>query len=86
MDGYTYRLLQRRKDGTLWRQPDEDVQAAQADNFPHIRQVVIAGYLPGQARWAETADSGMFLFGIDMFGKAHEGSSLAVPDFSERYE
>ena len=35
-------------------------------------QAVIAGYLMGEARWAETPD-GRFIYGLDAAGKVREG-------------
>jgi hypothetical protein len=75
---YRYRLLQIQKDGSLWRQPDAHCSDGE---YQQIAQVVIAGYLSGEPRWAETADTGMFLFGIDRHGKDHK-TGTSCPDFS----
>ena len=79
MDPYRYRLVQRLKDGSIWRQPDGDCGEGQ---LHHIKQAVIAGYLMGEPRWAETTDTGFFIFGLDRVGKEH-GTGTACPDFSE---
>jgi hypothetical protein len=61
-----YILKQRLKDGAIWTSPV---------TFEHepgqIPQVVIAGFLLGEPRWAERPD-GTFLYGLDAKGKGLE--------------
>ncbi len=75
---YRYVLKQRLADGTVWTSSE-----VFEGEIRHVRQAVIAGFLDGQARWAETsADSenpGFLLYGLNRFGRESNGD----PDFSE---
>lgn len=74
---YRYRLLQRLKDGSLWRSSE----VFEGDSR-QLRQNVIAGFLSGEPRWAESEDNpGFFLFGLDRRGNAHE-TGTGSEDFS----
>ena len=77
MDGYRYILRQVSRQGELWVSPE----CFYAPTLQHVRQAVVAGYLHGEPRWAETVDSGMFLYGIDARGKSHE-TGTCCEDFS----
>jgi hypothetical protein len=78
MDPYRYVLKQRQKDGSLW------TSEVHEGDIRNVRQTVIAGYLMGEPRWAETsADSFnpyFFLFGIDRLGRERPNGHA---DFSE---
>jgi hypothetical protein len=50
-------------------------------DFRSVMQAVIAGFLNGKPRWAET-ETGMFIYGIDRLGIAHKTGTNS-PDFSE---
>lgn len=76
--GYRFVIKQRLTDGTVWTSPE-----VFEGEIRHVRQNVIAGFLNGQARWAETSPDSenpyFFLFGLNRFGKESSGD----PDFSE---
>lgn len=75
MDPYRYVLKQRAKDGSVWTSPE-----IFRGDYHEVKRAVVAGYLNGEPRWAET-DCGMFLYGLDAFGKAHQTGTCS-PDFS----
>lgn len=75
---YRFVVKQRLPNGTVWTSPE-----VFEGEIRHVRQNVIAGFLNGQARWAETApgtdNPGFLLYGLNRFGKESNGD----PDFSE---
>lgn len=75
---YRYVLKQRLKNGTVWTSPE-----VSEGEIRHVRQAVLAGFINGEARWAEMSNDsetpGFFLYGLTRFGK----ESNSDPDFSE---
>lgn len=79
--GYNYVIKQRQKDGTLWTSPE----VFRAETFQEVQQAVVAGFIMGEARWAETLDDinpYFFLFGLNSMGKPCP-TGTGDPDFSE---
>jgi hypothetical protein len=76
MGPYSFILKQRTKDGAIWTSPESF-----GGDAHEVRRTVLAGYLAGEPRWAETL-SGMFLFGVDSVGRAHY-TGTACAEFSE---
>lgn len=60
-----YRYRQVSKSGDVWVSPD----VFEADTMHKVEQGVIAGFIMGEARSAETED-GKLLFGLDAKGKS----------------
>ena len=61
---YRQQLTERgRATGELWTS-----EPFIMETLAHVRRAVVAGYLSGGARWAETTD-GTFLYGLDRLGK-----------------
>lgn len=58
-----YHLKQRLPDGTLWMSEEQDPATIHG-----VKQAVIAGFLTGQTRWAETI-YGDFLFALNGKGQ-----------------
>lgn len=76
MGPYEFRVCQVQRDGTYWIS-----DAVFIGDMRAVRQNVVAGWLAGEARWAETASGGMFLFGLDRSGKEHVTGTVH-PDFT----
>ena len=75
MDPYTYVIRQRCAGSCVWTSPE-----AFEGDFHEVAQAIVGGYIPGEARWAETLD-GMFIYGIDSLGREHK-TGTTDPDFS----
>lgn len=59
-----YVLKQIVEDGREWASPEFT-----ARELYHVHQAVDAGWIRGQARWAENASDGAFIYGLDERGK-----------------
>ena len=75
MDPYVYVIKQVQKDGIVWTSPE-----VFTGYLRDVIREIDAGYLSGEARWAETKESGMFLYGVSKTGYASLDGSC--PDFS----
>lgn len=70
-----YTLKQVLKDGTVWTSPE----TFEAPTPRHVAQAVIAGYLSGEPRWAESPE-GVLLYGMDAKGKGMTQKPLIFVD------
>jgi hypothetical protein len=68
VNAYRYVLKQRQKDGSVWTSPE-----VFEGDYHAVKQAVVAGFISGEARWAETSSDslnpGFFLYGLNRFGK-----------------
>lgn len=75
---FRYVLKQIQKNGNVW------TSEVHEGDIRNVRQTVIAGYLMGEPRWAETSQDSenpsFFLFGINRAGKECPNGSA---DFTE---